>query len=111
MSLEDLPARSARLDPLSAASTPTGPVPGFRFHCPRQAVSRRYLRFPTSLTASFFAAEANEVAVTSRVTDEPRVAVDLTVTLAVMRNAAPGAREDVRYDPSVAGLELTRRGQ
>jgi hypothetical protein len=57
-------------------------------------------RLAMSLTASFFVVEPAEVIVTRRVTFEPAGAVVLTVTLAVTREAAPGASEGVRYVPA-----------
>lgn len=58
-------------------------------------VSRPYARFPMNLTASFLPLLPTEVMITGRVTFEPTAAVDLTVTVAVMRNFAAGASEGV----------------
>lgn len=60
----------------------------------RQA-SRRYARLPVSLTASFLVPLPTEAMVSNRVTFEPTAALDLTVTLAVMRYVAAGASDGV----------------
>ena len=49
------------------------------------ATAPRHARLPMNLMVSFVGTSAPDVMVTSRVTLEPAVAVDVTVTVAVMR--------------------------
>lgn len=51
----------------------------------RTGAALPYFRLPVNVTASFLVLLPTEVSVTRRVTFEPMAAVDLTVTLAVMR--------------------------
>jgi hypothetical protein len=74
--------------PPSSVMVATGPSA-----TPRSA--GRYGRLPVNLTVSFLVLLPTEVRVTRRVICEPTAAADLTVTLALMRYVADGARDGV----------------
>jgi hypothetical protein len=96
VALERAPASSSRTRTgVSGAPQQEHEGPDAQQPCRQAAAHGRagYFRLPMSFTASFAAVLPTDVIVTRRATDEPNVAVDLTVTLAVMKNAEPLASE------------------